>query len=65
MYYQNLLMTNTKKNRVKFYIKRFKIFKKQVKKKINLIVYYRKHENKFFDHHIEFIKEKLKKKKLL
>ena len=24
---------NTKKNRVKFYIKRFKIFKKQVKKK--------------------------------
>ena len=51
-----------KKTELKFILKDLKYSKNKSKKKINLIVYYRKHENKFFDHHIEFIKEKLKKK---
>ena len=51
-----------KKTELNFILKDLKYSKKKKKKKINLIVYYRKHENKFFDHHIEFIKEKLKKK---
>ena len=51
-----------KKTELNFILKDLKYSKNKSKKKINLIVYYRKHENKFFDHHIEFIKEKLKKK---
>ena len=51
-----------KKTEFNFILKDLKYSKNKSKKKINLIVYYRKHENKFFDHHIEFIKEKLKKK---
>ena len=46
-----------KKTELNFILKDLKYSKNKSKKKINLIVYYRKHENKFFDHHIEFIKE--------
>ncbi len=37
--------------------------KKSRYKKYDLIIYYRKHENKFFSHHLNFIKKELKKGK--
>ena len=40
-----------------------KIYKKNLRKKYDLIIYFRKHENKFFSHHFELINDYLKKNK--
>ena len=37
--------------------------KNSTHRKYDLIIYYRRHENKFFDHHLNFIKKELKKGK--
>ncbi len=52
-----------KKTEFNFILNDFKKFKNKSKKKIDLIVYYRSHENKFFDHHKKFIKKFINKKK--
>ena len=46
-----------------FVLKDFYIKKNKYKKKYNLIFYYRKHENKIFSHHINFLNKLLKNKK--
>ncbi len=53
-----------KKSKLNFILENFK-FKNSSKKKreYDLIVYYRKHENKFFSHHIRFISSQIKNKK--
>ena len=53
-----------KKSKLNFILENFK-FKNSSKKKreYDLIVYYRKHENKFFSHHISFISSQIKNKK--
>lgn len=50
-----------KKSELNFVLKNFKISKNKYKKTIDILIYYRKHENKFFDHHFDFIKSKLNK----
>ena len=52
-----------KKIQLNFILNDFKNFEKRSKKKIDFIVYYRKHENKFFDHHNNFIKKIVSNKK--
>ena len=47
-----------------FILQDLKFSKKNLgRRKYDLIIYYRKHENKFFDHHLNFIKKELKKGK--
>ena len=50
-----------KKSELNFVLKDFKKRANKSKKTIDLLIYYRKHENKFFDHHIDFIQSKLNK----
>ena len=53
-----------KKSSLNFVLNEFKFNKNPTKKKVfDLIVYYRKHENKFFKHHINLIKEQILNKK--
>jgi len=47
-----------------FILQDLKFSKKNLgRRKYDLIIYYRNHENKFFDHHLNFIKKELKKGK--
>ena len=46
-----------------FVLKDFYIKKNKYKKKYSLIFYYKKHENKIFSHHINFLNKLLKNKK--
>ena len=50
-----------KKSELNFVLRDLKKHKNKSKKTIDFLIYYRKHENKFFDHHIDFIKNKLNK----
>ncbi len=53
-----------KKSEFNFVLNNLKIKKlKKIKKKFDLIVYYRLHENKFHKHHIRIIKDLIKRKK--
>lgn len=63
----NLISKNIrKKSKFNFVLDNFKLLRLKNKKKIDLIVYYNKHENKFFNHHFDLIKSKiLKGKKVL
>ncbi len=50
-----------KKSELNFVLKNLKFSKNLNKeKKYDFIIYYRKHENKFFEHHLEFIKNQIK-----
>ncbi len=46
-----------------FLLQGLKIKKNFIKKKYDIIFYYRKHENKFFEHHINYLKNQISKKK--
>ena len=65
----NILIKFINKNILKkvcfnFILKDFKFINYKRNKKIfDLIIYFRKHENKFFEHHIIFIKDQVKKGK--
>ena len=51
------------KSLLNFVLLDFKIYKNKKKKKYDLIVYFRKHENKFFKHHFKLINNFVRKKK--
>ena len=52
-----------KKTLLNFILLDFKIYKKNFKKKYDLIIYFRKHENKFFNHHYKLINNYINKGK--
>lgn len=55
-----------KKSQLNFVLKGLKLNKKKCSKVYDFIIYFRKHENKFFTHHKKFIFKELKKgKKIL
>ena len=57
--YQNIL----KKSLLNFILIDFKVYKKKFRKKYDLIIYFRKHENKFFSHHFKLINDFINKNK--
>ncbi len=57
--YQDIL----KKSLLNFILIDFKVYKKKFKKKYDLIIYFRKHENKFFNHHFKLINDFINKDK--
>lgn len=57
--YQDIL----KKSLLNFILIDFKVYKKKFKKKYDLIIYFRKHENKFFTHHFKLINDFINKDK--
>ncbi len=52
-----------KKSVLNFVLLDFRIFKNNSKKKYDIIIYFRKHENKFFYHHTKLIKNLIAKDK--
>ena len=52
-----------KKSLLNFVLSDFKTNKSKIKKKYDLIIYFRRHENKFFEHHFKFIKNFITKNK--
>ena len=52
-----------KKSLLNFVLLDFKMNNHKIKKKYDLIVYFRKHENKFFEHHIKLITNFISKNK--
>ena len=46
-----------KKSELNFVLLDFKIYKNNSKKKFDLIIYFRRHENKFFSHHSKLVKK--------
>ena len=54
-----------KKSKFNFVLNNYflKINNNDPKKIFDIIIYYRKHNNKYFDHHFNFLKDQIKKKK--
>jgi hypothetical protein len=52
-----------KKSLLNFILIDFKAYKKKFRKKYDLIIYFRKHENKFFSHHFKLINDFINKDK--